>query len=33
VIILVLLVSGLLGKVMWPLVQHFVKMIGAVFGV
>ncbi len=33
VIILVLLVSGLLGKVMWPIVVHFVKVIGAVFGV
>ena len=33
VIILVLLVSGLLGKVMWPVVLHFVKMIGAIFGV
>ena len=33
VIILVLLVSGLLGKVMWPIVVHFVKVIGAIFGV
>ncbi len=31
-IILLLLVSGLLGKILWPLVQHFVKIIGTVFG-
>ena len=33
VIILLLLVSGLLGKMLWPLVMHFVKMIGAIFGI
>ncbi len=33
VIILLLLVSGLLGKIMWPLVQHFVKLIGTIFGI
>ncbi len=33
VIILLLLVSGLLGKVLWPLVMHFVKMIAAIFGI
>ncbi len=32
VIILILLVSGLLGKILWPLVQHFVKIIGVIFG-
>ena len=31
-IILLLLVSGLLGKILWPLVQHFVKIIGTIFG-
>ncbi|HEB81680.1 MAG TPA: site-2 protease family protein [Gammaproteobacteria bacterium] len=31
-IILLLLVTGLLGKIMWPLVQHFVGLIGALFG-
>jgi len=32
IIILVLLVSGILGKIMWPIVQHFVKIIGYIFG-
>jgi len=32
VIILVLLISGILGKIMWPIVLHFVKLIGAIFG-
>ncbi len=32
VIILVLLVSGILGKIMWPIVMHFVKIIGIIFG-
>jgi len=32
VIILLLLVSGLLGKVLWPIVLHFVKIIGIIFG-
>lgn len=32
VIILLLLVSGLLGKILWPVVQHFVSMIGSIFG-
>lgn len=32
VIILLLLFSGLLGKIMWPMVQHFVKLIGFIFG-
>jgi len=31
-IILLLLVSGILGKIMWPIVQHFVKIIGFIFG-
>ena len=31
-IILLLLVSGILGKIMWPLVVHFVKMISIIFG-
>jgi Zn-dependent protease len=33
VIILLLLVSGILGKILWPLVMHFVKVIGAIFGI
>ena len=33
VIILLLLVSGLLGKVLWPLVMHFVKIIAGIFGI
>ena len=32
VIILVLLVSGILGKIIWPVVQQFVKIIGFIFG-
>ncbi len=32
ILILVLLVSGILGKIMWPLVVHFVKIIGFIFG-
>ncbi|MFV2004139.1 MAG: site-2 protease family protein [Gammaproteobacteria bacterium] len=32
IIILLLLVTGLLGKIMWPLVQHFIKIIGMIFG-
>ena len=32
VIILVLLVSGILCKIMWPIVQQFVKIIGFIFG-
>lgn len=32
VIILLLLVSGILGKIMWPIVQHFVEIIGFIFG-
>ncbi|MDT8282503.1 MAG: site-2 protease family protein [Gammaproteobacteria bacterium] len=30
-IILLLLFSGLLGKIMWPLVQYFVNVIGSIF--
>jgi Zn-dependent protease len=32
IIILLLLVSGILGKIMWPIVMHFVNIIGAIFG-
>ena len=32
IIILLLLVSGLLGKILWPVVQHFIKIIGFIFG-
>ncbi len=32
VIILVLLVSGILGKIMWPIVLYFVNIIGFIFG-
>ena len=32
IIILLLLVSGILGKIIWPLVQHFVKIISIIFG-
>lgn len=32
VIILLLLVSGILGKIMWPIVLHFVNIIGFIFG-
>ena len=31
-IILLLLVSGILGKIMWPIVLHFIKIIGMIFG-
>ncbi|MCK4833991.1 MAG: site-2 protease family protein [Gammaproteobacteria bacterium] len=31
-IILLLLLSGLLGKILWPIVQHFVGIIGFIFG-
>ena len=33
VIVLLLLVSGLLGKILWPLVLHFVKLISVIFGI
>jgi len=33
VIVLLLLVSGVLGKIMWPVVLHFVKIIGFIFGI
>ena len=32
VIILLLLVSGILGKIMWPVVVHFVNLVGFIFG-
>jgi len=32
VIVLLLLVSGILGKILWPIVQHFVKIISIIFG-
>jgi Zn-dependent protease len=32
IIILLLLVSGILGKIMWPIVMHFVNIVGAIFG-
>ena len=32
IIILLLLVSGILGKILWPLVMHFVKIVGTIFG-
>ena len=32
VIILLLLVTGVLGKILWPVVLHFVKIIGTIFG-
>ena len=32
ILILVLLVSGILGKIMWPIVMHFVKIVGLLFG-
>ena len=31
VIVLLLLVSGILGKILWPLVIHFVKIVGIIF--
>jgi Zn-dependent protease len=33
IIVLLLLVSGVLGKIMWPVVLHFVKIIGFIFGI
>jgi Zn-dependent protease len=32
IIILLLLVSGILGKILWPLVMHFVKLVSTIFG-
>jgi len=32
VIVLLLLFSGILSKVMWPIVQHFFKIISTIFG-
>ena len=32
VIILILLVSGILGKIMWPIVLYFVNIVGSIFG-
>jgi len=32
VIILVLLISGILGKIIWPIVLYFVNIIGLIFG-
>lgn len=32
IIILLLLISGILGKIMWPIVQHFIEIIGFIFG-
>jgi len=32
IIILLLLVSGILGKIMWPIVLYFVNIIGFIFG-
>ena len=32
IIILLLLVSGILGKILWPLVMHFVNIVGTIFG-
>ncbi|HHJ35132.1 MAG TPA: site-2 protease family protein [Gammaproteobacteria bacterium] len=31
-VILLLLVSGILGKILWPMVQYFVSFIGLIFG-
>lgn len=31
-IILLLLVTGVLGKIMWPIVLHFIKIIEVIFG-
>jgi len=33
IIILLLLVSGILGKIMWPIVMHFVNIVGAIFSI
>lgn len=32
VIVILLLVSGLLGKILWPVMQQFINIIGAIFG-
>lgn len=32
VIIILLLISGILGQILWPLVQYFINMIGVIFG-
>ena len=32
IIILLLLVSGILGKIMWPIVMHFVNIVSVMFG-
>ena len=32
IIILLLLVSGILGKILWPIVMHFVSIVGVIFG-
>jgi Zn-dependent protease len=32
IIVLLLLVSGILGKIMWPVVLQFVNIIGIIFG-
>ena len=32
VIILLLLVSGILGKILWPIVMHFVNIVSVIFG-
>lgn len=32
VIVIVLLVTGMLGKILWPLMQHFINMIAFIFG-
>jgi Zn-dependent protease len=31
-IVILLLVSGVLGKILWPVMQHFMKIIGIIFG-
>ena len=31
-IVIVLLVSGVLGKILWPVMQQFIKIIGVIFG-
>ena len=32
VIILLLLLSGILGKILWPIVLHFIKIVSLIFG-
>lgn len=32
-IVIGLLVSGLLGEILWPMMQYFIKIIGVIFGV